>query len=117
MMKALHSMQELPGPGEVLKLDVSFLLHPEYDSVFVRECYPRLFDALVRHPKPRKYIGRWPALALAYRGAQSARDPSNRKGSTQSSDLHPDACVNENDGMMVRPRNFWCCARRRPATP
>eukprot|EP00198_Chlamydomonas_reinhardtii_P003461 XP_001692797.1 splicing factor [Chlamydomonas reinhardtii] len=56
MMKALHSMQELPGPGEVLKLDVSFLLHPEYDSVFVRECYPRLFDALVRHPKPRKYI-------------------------------------------------------------
>ncbi|KAG2424297.1 hypothetical protein HXX76_014675 [Chlamydomonas incerta] len=56
MMKALHSMQALPGPGEVLKLDVSFLFHPMYDSLFVREWYPQLFDALVCYPKPSKYI-------------------------------------------------------------
>jgi hypothetical protein len=103
MMKALHSIQALPGPGEVLKLDAAFLLHPTHDSLFVRECYPRLFDALVSDFELRTYIGRWPALALAYRGAQSARDPSNRKGSTHSSNLHPAACVDENDGMIVRP--------------
>ncbi len=101
MMRALHSIQALPGPGEVLKLDVAFLLHPRNDSLFVRECYPRLFDALVSDSELS--IGRWPALVLAYRGAQSARHPLNRKGSTQSDNLHPAACVDENDGMVVRP--------------
>ena len=61
MMEALRSIQVVPGPGELLKLGAtSFLLHPEHDAIFVRECYPRLFDALVCKPRPRLYIGRWP---------------------------------------------------------
>ncbi|PNH12505.1 hypothetical protein TSOC_000560, partial [Tetrabaena socialis] len=56
MMEALHSMQALPGPGEVLQLGAFFLFHPDYSSLFVRECYPRLFDALTRHPKPKRFI-------------------------------------------------------------
>ncbi|PNW84002.1 hypothetical protein CHLRE_04g212200v5 [Chlamydomonas reinhardtii] len=57
MMEALRSVQVLPGPGEVLKLGaISFVLHPEYDALFVRECYPHLFEALVCKPEPTLYI-------------------------------------------------------------
>lgn len=73
MMKALGSVQEVPGPGEVLRLGPtgSFVWHPEYDSLFIRGCYPRLVDVLTRQPGSRRYIGRWRVLALAYAGAQS----------------------------------------------
>ncbi|KAG2446948.1 hypothetical protein HYH02_008102 [Chlamydomonas schloesseri] len=55
MMEALRRMSVLPGPGEVLKA-TSFHLHPDFDALFVRECYPRLFEALVCKPVPRLYI-------------------------------------------------------------
>ncbi|KAG2428108.1 hypothetical protein HYH02_014455 [Chlamydomonas schloesseri] len=55
MMQALRKMSVLPGPGEVLKA-TSFHLHPDNDALFVRECYPRLFEALVCKPLPRLYI-------------------------------------------------------------
>ncbi|KXZ49595.1 hypothetical protein GPECTOR_20g451 [Gonium pectorale] len=56
MMEALRSIRVLPGPGEVLNLGAKFSLHPDDDALFVRECYPRLFDALVSKPLPRLYI-------------------------------------------------------------
>ncbi len=41
MVEALRGIQVLPGPGEVLSVgpDATFDLHPEHDSLFVRECY------------------------------------------------------------------------------
>ena len=69
MMEALRSVQVLPGPGEVLKLGaISFVLHPEYDALFVRECYPHLFEALVCKPEPTLYIGGWPVCVNAWGG-------------------------------------------------
>lgn len=66
MMEALRDIQVLPGPGKVLSVGphASFHLHPDYDSLFVRECYPRLFDAIVREPTPTRYIGEWLITSL-----------------------------------------------------
>ncbi len=73
MMKALRSMQELPGPGGVLSLgpDAFFLFDQDDNALFVRKCYPGLFNALASESTPRMYIGRWPALVLAHRRMQS----------------------------------------------
>ncbi|KXZ40835.1 hypothetical protein GPECTOR_2006g1027 [Gonium pectorale] len=59
MMQALRSVQALPGPGEVLQLgaNASFFFDRKFNSLFVRECYPRLFETLVSSAEPGKYIG------------------------------------------------------------
>lgn len=76
MMKALRSMQVLPGPGQVLRLGTgaAFRFDQDCNSLFVRNCYLGLFSALASMPTPRLYVGRWPELVLAHRIMQS---PSN----------------------------------------
>ncbi|EFJ45432.1 hypothetical protein VOLCADRAFT_94291 [Volvox carteri f. nagariensis] len=58
MVAALLRMPALPGPGELLSLgpNVVFQFQPDFSALYVRECYPRLFDALVCDEKPTKYI-------------------------------------------------------------
>ncbi|KXZ53109.1 hypothetical protein GPECTOR_8g99 [Gonium pectorale] len=45
MMKQLSSL-EVAQPRELLSLEQSLILHPRYTAVYVRKCYPRLFDAV-----------------------------------------------------------------------
>ncbi|KAG2424451.1 hypothetical protein HXX76_014504 [Chlamydomonas incerta] len=58
MVAALLRMPAVPGPGELLSLgpNVVFQFQPDFSALYVRECYPRLFDALVCDEKPTKYI-------------------------------------------------------------
>ncbi|KXZ49601.1 hypothetical protein GPECTOR_20g457 [Gonium pectorale] len=81
MVAALVGIQAPPEPGEQLSLEAaaaaggvgaSFLFHPFCASLYVRSCYPLLFSALVRHPRPRKYIGEQLGDALALLAAGSA---------------------------------------------
>lgn len=60
MVAALLRMPAVPGPGELLSLgpNIVFQFQPDFSALYVRECYPRLFDALVCDEKPTKYIGR-----------------------------------------------------------
>ncbi|KAG2435155.1 hypothetical protein HXX76_007239 [Chlamydomonas incerta] len=58
MVAALLRMPAVPGPGELLSLgpNVVFQFQPDFSTLYVRECYPRIFDALVCDEKPTKYI-------------------------------------------------------------
>ncbi|PNH04110.1 hypothetical protein TSOC_009761 [Tetrabaena socialis] len=55
MMRELSS-RPVPVPGEVLSLGMPFLLNPTYSSLFVRPCYPLIYEALTGPGKPRKHI-------------------------------------------------------------
>ncbi|KAG2445410.1 hypothetical protein HXX76_000032 [Chlamydomonas incerta] len=58
MIKALRDLPPVPGPGELLSLegDAVFHLHPSYSALYVRTCYPLIFEVLVRNAKPTRYI-------------------------------------------------------------
>ncbi len=79
----------MPEPGELLQLrpdipngpKVCLMFHPKYDALFVRDCYPRVFDVLMEDDTPVAYVGRWPAFVFTRCGGSCL---SNGKGTTQN---------------------------------